>query len=51
MRETLDTSACRIALWGMPHVISPEVFKRIDLEPGESDSWSRTYSFMSKSAL
>ena len=48
LRETLHADACRIALWGMPHVISPEMFKAIALEPGESDSWSRTYVFMTK---
>lgn len=48
LRETLDTDVCRIALWGMPHVISPEMFKAIVLEPGEHDTWSRTYAFMSR---
>lgn len=27
------------------HAICPESFKLIDLAPGESDSWSRTYTF------
>ncbi len=35
----------RFALWGMKHVISPEVFKSISLKLNESDTWSRIYYF------
>ncbi len=48
LRETLDVPVCRIACWGMPHVVSPEMFKAINLAPGQSDVWSRTYAFLSR---
>jgi hypothetical protein len=35
----------RINLWGTSHVISPELFFEIDLKPGQSREWSRTYNF------
>ncbi len=34
-----------IALWGMSHVVSPELFINIDLPPGETKSWTRRYEF------
>lgn len=40
-----DFPASRFALWGMKHVISPEVFHSFSVEPGEEITWSRTYSF------
>lgn len=40
-----------IAVWGKGHVISPEVFVRIDLKPGESMTWARQYSFSMKSTI
>jgi len=46
LREELDTPVCRIACWGMQHVVSAEMFKSIDLARGETDSWSRSYTFM-----
>ncbi|MBU5444597.1 hypothetical protein [Paenibacillus sp. MSJ-34] len=45
MRETVTRPASMIALWGAPHVVSPEVFVEIDLRPGESMTWTRTYEF------
>ncbi|WP_052339859.1 hypothetical protein [Gorillibacterium massiliense] len=47
MQETLHAPLFRFALWGMPHVISPEQFVRIRLEPGETMKWSREYTFFS----
>lgn len=32
-----------INLWGWSHVISPELFFQIDVAPGKSISWSRSY--------
>lgn len=43
--ERLDARPVRIACWGMPHVISPEVFHGIRLQPGETTEWSRTWTF------
>lgn len=42
---TENFPASRFALWGMKHVISPEVFHSFSVEPGEDISWNRTYSF------
>jgi hypothetical protein len=33
----------KINLWGSTHVVSPEIFVRIDLPPGKSMSWVREY--------
>ena len=46
MREYDDFAPARIVLWGAEHVISPEVFVDIDLEPGEKTAWSRRYEFV-----
>jgi hypothetical protein len=43
--ETDDFAPVRVALWGTTHVISTEVFVRIDLQPGEAQTWSRRYEF------
>ena len=32
-------------IWGMSHVISPELFVEIDVKPGETQSWKRVYKF------
>lgn len=48
MRETDDFPVDHLALWGMNHVVSPEVFIRLNLAPGESKKWSRRYEFFSK---
>jgi len=35
----------RFALWGQRHVVSPEIFVKVDVMPGETRSWLRRYSF------
>jgi hypothetical protein len=35
----------KFALWGMSHVISPEFFLWIDLQPGQTQIWQREYTF------
>lgn len=45
VRETVSFKSKKVNLWGWKHVISPEIFHHISLEPGESTQWSRTYSF------
>lgn len=45
VKETDDFKPARIALWGMRHVISPEVFVEINVEPGTEQKWSRRYEF------
>ena len=41
--ETGNFKTNRVNLWGWRHVISPEIFFEIDLKPGHSVEWSRTY--------
>lgn len=41
----VDFKPCRVACWGMEHVISPEIFFPIRLSPGESAAWSRQWTF------
>ncbi len=43
--ESDNFTPCKLALWGYRHVVSPEVFVRIDLAPGETQQWARTYEF------
>lgn len=45
MSETGDFPLFRFALWGMGHTVSPEMFCRIRLPPGQTLSWKRTYEF------
>lgn len=45
MREIDDFPMHHLALWGVSHVVSPEVFIRILLQPGESMAWTRKYEF------
>lgn len=47
MREFDDFAPARVALWGAAHVISPEIFIDIHLEPGQSLAWTRRFEFFS----
>jgi hypothetical protein len=46
--EQLDRPPHALALWGLSHVICPELFVAIDLQAGNSMRWSRTYTFASQ---
>jgi hypothetical protein len=35
----------RVAVWGTEHVISPEIFVMIALQPGETQTWTRRFEF------
>lgn len=41
--ETTSFLASKVNLWGCTHVISPELFVKIDVAPGETQSWWRKY--------
>jgi hypothetical protein len=43
LSETGNFKTNSINLWGWHHVISPELFFDINIEPGQSIEWSRTY--------
>ncbi len=43
IRETASFRTNKINLWGWQHVISPELFIDIHLNPREEKSWSRKY--------
>jgi hypothetical protein len=43
MSETTSFLASKVNLWGAGHVISPELFHTIKLDPGETQSWWRRY--------
>lgn len=43
IKEKTDFEIQKINLWGAGHVISPEIFFEINVTPGKSLSWSRTY--------
>jgi len=35
-----------LAIWATDHMVSPEFMHRIEIAPGESDSWERTLTFV-----
>jgi len=43
IRESGNFVPEKINFWGNTHVVSPEIFARIDLPPGKSMSWVREY--------
>ena len=43
--ETVDVTPVKLTVWGLEHVISPEVFTAVRLEPGESADWTRVWQF------
>lgn len=43
IKETTSFTTNKINLWGWKHVISPELFHKIHLKPGQSKEWSRKY--------
>ncbi len=45
MKETTDFIPEMMNVWGSKHVISPELFIKIDLEPGHVLKWQRQYKF------
>jgi hypothetical protein len=48
MWEACSIPASHMAVWGAGHVVSPEVFVDIHLEPGETMTWSRQFGFFTK---
>lgn len=47
VREHSDFSVKSVALWGTTHVISPEVFIDVNIKPGQTQQWTRSYEFFS----
>ncbi len=47
IRETGSFDTQKINLWGWRHVISPELFVNININPGQSNEWSRNYEIFS----
>ncbi len=45
--EQDDFVPARVAVWGVAHVISAEVFVDIHLRPGQAQTWTRRYTFSS----
>nr|WP_304608083.1 hypothetical protein [Lentiprolixibacter aurantiacus] len=45
IRETGSFSTQKVNLWGWEHVVSPELFHKISLNPGKRVSWWRRYDF------
>lgn len=51
MSESCSFVPCGADVWGHRSDISPELFIRIDIAPGSSCRWSRTYSFEQAPAI
>ena len=45
IRESVSFISKKINLWGWKHVISPEIFHHISIEPGKTAKWTRIYDF------
>jgi len=41
--ERVNFKPHKINLWGRAHVVSPELFKNINLKPGETERWQRVF--------
>lgn len=41
--EHVSKPTCSINIWGRQHVISPEMYIELNVKPGQSNTWSRTY--------
>lgn len=44
IQEIADFESDKINLWGWKHVVSPEIFFKINLKPNDSVSWTRSYN-------
>ncbi|MBT8288391.1 MAG: hypothetical protein KJO00_10245 [Bacteroidia bacterium] len=44
IRESVSFQTNKINLWGWKHVICPELFIRLSINPGQSAEWSRYYT-------
>ena len=51
LRETGSFQTNKVNLWGWEHVISPELFFNIFIEPGQATEWSRTYEVFEAGAI
>ncbi len=47
IQEIVDFKTNKVNLWGWTHVISPEIFFKINLKPDQTTKWSRTYKIKS----
>jgi hypothetical protein len=45
VRETTDFVPSKINIWGWKHVVSPELFCKISIEPGQTMTWQRKFEF------
>ncbi len=43
--ETVSFDPVKLTLWGLDHVISPEVFLKVSIQPGEAADWTRVWRF------
>jgi hypothetical protein len=45
LSETCNFTPAQCNVWGKGHVISPEIFVQVSLQPGETKEWERKYEF------
>lgn len=48
VREVSRLEVSYAAVWGRSYVVSPEIFYKVEADPGEVIHWVRTYEFFSK---
>lgn len=47
VRESGNFKTDKVNLWGWRHVVSPELFFDLEIDPGEMTNWSRSYKIYS----
>jgi hypothetical protein len=47
IREAVGFAVQRFNLWGAGHVVSPELFRRIEIPAGRTGRWSRSCQVLS----
>lgn len=45
VRETINVALEELKVWGAAHVLSPEAFVTVQVEPGARQAWAREYEF------
>jgi hypothetical protein len=48
IQERVDFPVLRFNLWGVGHVVSPELFKAVEVSPGGTTRWSRLYQVLAR---
>ncbi|MBN2806373.1 MAG: hypothetical protein JXR22_06915 [Prolixibacteraceae bacterium] len=51
LKEEVSFEAGLVNLWGTRHVLSPELFNELSIEPGQAVTWWRKYTFFDEAHI